>query len=138
MARHVTETYTSRAEEYTSLLGSMDSAHPEDRDLVDRWAKCCNGIVVDAGCVPGHWTDHLAGLGIPSVGIDADIDRTPRSVLCATDRTLLTSVSESVERIGEVSECEVDLDVDGRGFRGHARSVALDHGRQPGVTRPVS
>jgi SAM-dependent methyltransferase len=71
MESHVTEAYASRAEEYTSLLGSMGSVHPEDRDLVVRWAEGCDGTVVDAGCGPGHWTDHLAGLGIPAIGIDA-------------------------------------------------------------------
>lgn len=66
----VTEAYAARAAEYTELIGSVDAAHPSDRSLIDSWARSIRGPVVDAGCGPGHWTDHLAGLGFDARGID--------------------------------------------------------------------
>lgn len=62
--------YSNRAEEYSRLLGSMDSVHPSDQQLVTHWATAIDGPVVDIGCGPGQWTDHLAGLGCDVRGID--------------------------------------------------------------------
>ena len=62
--------YTARAREYAEVLGSMAAVHPSDRDLVERWAREASGRVLDAGCGPGHWTAHLASLGIEVRGID--------------------------------------------------------------------
>lgn len=66
----VTAAYARRAEEYTELLGSMASAHPSDLALIEEWARSVEGRVLDAGCGPGHWTAHLAGLGLDVRGID--------------------------------------------------------------------
>lgn len=62
--------YSARAHEYINLLGHISSTAPEDRDLVDRWARRCSGRVVDIGCGPGHWTAYLAEAGINAMGID--------------------------------------------------------------------
>jgi SAM-dependent methyltransferase len=66
----VTEAYSRRAAEYTDLLGSMDAVHDSDRQLVDTWFSGVAGRVVDAGCGPGQWTDHLSRLGVDVRGID--------------------------------------------------------------------
>lgn len=65
-----TTAYAARASEYTSLLGSMTSVHPQDRLTIDTWAKGLTGPVLDAGCGPGHWTAHLRRLGLDVRGID--------------------------------------------------------------------
>lgn len=62
--------YSNRAEEYSRLLGSIDSAHPSDLHLVTQWATAIDGPVIDVGCGPGQWTDHLAGHGCDVRGID--------------------------------------------------------------------
>jgi hypothetical protein len=51
--------YSNRAEEYSRLLGSIGSAHPSDLHLVTQWASAIDGPVIDVGCGPGQWTDHL-------------------------------------------------------------------------------
>lgn len=66
----MTAAYAARAAEYADALGSMTAVHPSDRQLVESWAASVNGRVLDAGCGPGHWTSHLAGLGIDVRGID--------------------------------------------------------------------
>ena len=66
----VASAYAARAAEYADLLGSMAAVHPIDRRLVDLWARTTSGRVLDAGCGPGHWSNHLHGLGIDVQGID--------------------------------------------------------------------
>lgn len=66
----VNTAYSARAAEYTAAVGTMDAVHPDDRQLVEQWARSVNGPVLDAGCGPGHWTAHLATLGIDVRGID--------------------------------------------------------------------
>jgi len=62
--------YSARAHEYIDLLGHIDSTAPEDRKLVDQWARKCTGRVIDVGCGPGHWTAYLTEAGINATGID--------------------------------------------------------------------
>lgn len=62
--------YSGRAAEYIDLLGSMDSVHPSDRQLVSTWAGTVDGDILDAGCGPGHWTNFLAENGNTARGID--------------------------------------------------------------------
>jgi len=62
--------YSERAEEYISLFGSVSDAHELDHDLVSRWAQRLEGPVLDAGCGPGHWADHLRRLGHDAEGVD--------------------------------------------------------------------
>ncbi|RUR01534.1 class I SAM-dependent methyltransferase [Labedella endophytica] len=66
----VTAAYAGRAAEYTDLLGSMSAVHPSDRQLVESWADAVRGRALDAGCGPGHWTNHLDGRGLDVRGID--------------------------------------------------------------------
>jgi len=70
MVRNVQASYTDRADEYIALLGSMQSVHPSDEHLVSRWAGQVEGLVLDAGCGPGHWTGHLAAQGVRVIGVD--------------------------------------------------------------------
>lgn len=67
---HVGTAYARRAAEYAELLGSMGAVHPSDRQLVDTWAAAVSGPAIDAGCGPGHWTDHLHRQGLDVRGID--------------------------------------------------------------------
>ena len=66
----MTTAYSTRATEYTELVGTMDAVHPIDRHLVETWAQSVDGAILDAGCGPGHWTNHLAALGATIRGID--------------------------------------------------------------------
>ncbi|MGH3703804.1 MAG: class I SAM-dependent DNA methyltransferase [Agromyces sp.] len=66
----VREAYTERADEYISLLGSVADMHELDRELISRWAERLDGPALDAGCGPGHWTDHLRRLGRDVEGVD--------------------------------------------------------------------
>ncbi|KRC61646.1 SAM-dependent methyltransferase [Agromyces sp. Root81] len=78
----VRDAYAGRAEEYISLFGSVDDAHELDRALVSRWAERVDGPVLDAGCGPGQWTDHLMRLGHDVEGVDL----VPAFVARARDR----------------------------------------------------
>ena len=78
----VRDAYTERAEEYISLLGSVADTHELDRELITRWAESTDGSLLDAGCGPGHWTDHLRQLGHDIEGVDL----TPAFVVRATER----------------------------------------------------
>ncbi len=62
--------YSERAEEYTAALGSIDAAASADRELIVSWARERNGLVLDAGCGPGHWTDELQRCGVRVRGLD--------------------------------------------------------------------
>ncbi|MCM6762716.1 class I SAM-dependent methyltransferase [Rathayibacter sp. ZW T2_19] len=66
----VVPSYSARAVEYAELLGSMSAVHPSDERLVSSWARSVEGRLLDAGCGPGHWTAHLAGLGRDISGVD--------------------------------------------------------------------
>lgn len=70
MIADVQASYMDRADEYIALLGSMQKVHPSDEHLVSVWAAQIEGLVLDAGCGPGHWTGHLATRGVRVVGVD--------------------------------------------------------------------
>lgn len=70
METEVHDAYSKWAGEYIHLLDSMESVHPSDQQLVTDWARPINGIVIDAGCGPGQWTEHLASQGSDVRGID--------------------------------------------------------------------
>lgn len=65
-----TAAYSAHAVEYTDVLGSISAVHPSDRQIIESWAARFEGDVLDAGCGPGHWTNHLNGLGLHARGID--------------------------------------------------------------------
>lgn len=91
--------YDGRAAEYAALLGSMDAVHPADRALVDAWSSGVTGPVLDAGCGPGHWSDHLQRQGHPVTGID----RSARMVEIA--RTARPHVAFEVADLGAPPGC---------------------------------
>lgn len=66
----VVAAYSRRSAEYSELLGSMAAMHASEVHLIISWAKQCDGIVLDVGCGPGHWTGYLAAEGIDARGID--------------------------------------------------------------------
>lgn len=66
----VRDAYGRRAQEYASLLGSVESLAEADIALVREWALAIEGPVHDVGCGPGQWTHLLRGLGADARGID--------------------------------------------------------------------
>ena len=70
----VASRYDAVATEYAELFGDVAVAHPLDRALFGVFADLVRGDggsrVVDLGCGPGHWTDHLARLGLDPTGLD--------------------------------------------------------------------
>lgn len=64
------QNYAAVADDYASMLGSIEVTAPEDRSAVERWATTVHGSILDAGCGPGHWTAHLADLGHDVAGLD--------------------------------------------------------------------
>lgn len=62
--------YTSRADEYTAALGAVEAMDPVDVRTIADWAVGCRGLVVDAGCGPGHWTHLMGSLGVDVEGVD--------------------------------------------------------------------
>ena len=96
--RTVRHAYGLRADDYTRLLGTMDSVHPDDRQLVESWADGVEGRLVDAGCGPGHWTAFLDDLGHDARGIDL----TPRFIEIA--REAYPNVRFDLESIEEMSD----------------------------------
>ena len=62
--------YAARAAEYVELLGHIESASPIDRHSIAQWASKVDGLIVDAGCGPGHWAQFMHGLGADIEGID--------------------------------------------------------------------
>ncbi|MCM3695196.1 class I SAM-dependent methyltransferase [Microbacterium oleivorans] len=65
-----TAAYASRASEYIDALGTVRLMHDADRHLIEMWAAAASGPLIDAGCGPGHWTQHLADRGADIRGID--------------------------------------------------------------------
>ncbi|RJK94860.1 class I SAM-dependent methyltransferase [Vallicoccus soli] len=62
--------YARVAELYASLLGSVEQVHRDDLALVERHLGHLRGPVLDVGCGPGHWTEHLRSLGVDASGVD--------------------------------------------------------------------
>ncbi|MFB9307985.1 SAM-dependent methyltransferase [Agromyces hippuratus] len=100
----VREAYTERAEEYISLLGSVADTHELDRALISRWAERLSGPVLDAGCGPGHWADHLLRLGNDVEGLDL----VPAFVARARER--FPEVPFRVATFDDLGVAEAELD----------------------------
>ncbi len=62
--------YGHRAAEYIELFGSIEAAAEADRDFVLDWARGVDGLILDVGCGPGHWTKYLADDGLLVEGVD--------------------------------------------------------------------
>jgi SAM-dependent methyltransferase len=70
MINVVSDAYSRRAVEYVERFASLGAVHPSDRQLVATWAHGIEGVVIDAGCGPGHWTNFLSEAGVPAIGVD--------------------------------------------------------------------
>ncbi|MFE2165003.1 class I SAM-dependent methyltransferase [Streptomyces sp. NPDC059447] len=76
----VRASYDTVAVDYARLLGTELSGRPLDRGMLSAFAEYVRGDgrgdgsggrpVADVGCGPGRVTAHLAGLGVPTFGID--------------------------------------------------------------------
>lgn len=62
--------YDARAAEYIELAGSIDQMDTRDRDLIARWRDATSGMLLDAGCGPGHWTEFLHDRHRAVLGLD--------------------------------------------------------------------
>lgn len=62
--------YRARAAEYTALFGSVEDMHKLDRQRIEQWAMGIEGQVIDVGCGPGRWTNHLHQRGVKVQGVD--------------------------------------------------------------------
>ncbi len=67
---HVREAYDSRAAEYIELFGDVSQMAEPDRNLIGRWRDSTPGLLLDAGCGPGHWTSFLHDGHRDVLGID--------------------------------------------------------------------
>lgn len=57
----VARAYDERAAEYLEVAGDLGLMDPRDRELIRRWRDETPGMLLDAGCGPGHWTAFLHG-----------------------------------------------------------------------------
>ncbi len=62
--------YDRRAVDYMRLGGSIELMDPRDCGLIARWRDGTPGLLLDAGCGPGHWTRFLGEGGREVVGVD--------------------------------------------------------------------
>jgi len=67
--------YDGLAEAYDDLVRGSNSVDPLQTAMITAFADLVRSgpseaDVLDAGCGPGHWTDHLDRLGVPARGID--------------------------------------------------------------------
>lgn len=62
--------YSRRSAEYIVRFDNVSSVNRGDRDRITQWATGIAGPLLDAGCGPGQWTGHLAGLGCDIEGVD--------------------------------------------------------------------
>jgi SAM-dependent methyltransferase len=69
-SRDVQQAYSSLAQQYIDLLGSVEIVHPDDLLLIERHLGHLEGPVLDAGCGPGHMTGFLGSVGLDVTGID--------------------------------------------------------------------
>ncbi|WP_432482911.1 class I SAM-dependent DNA methyltransferase [Kineococcus esterisolvens] len=66
----VQRAYSSLAQQYIDLLGSVETVHPDDLRLIERHLGHLSGPVLDLGCGPGHLTGFLHAAGCQVAGID--------------------------------------------------------------------
>lgn len=65
--------YDERAAEYRELAGDLGLMDPRDRALIRCWRDETPGMLLDAGCGPGHWTAFLHGDGGAEPGAGRDV-----------------------------------------------------------------
>ena len=66
----VGRSYSAIADTYIRLIGEIGATDPDDLEFIERHLGTCAGVVLDAGCGPGHLTGFLADLGRDVRGID--------------------------------------------------------------------
>ena len=66
----VRSAYAGRADEYIAVLGSIDAAAEPNRQLITSWAAGSTGRIIDVGCGPGQWANHLHDAGADIEGVD--------------------------------------------------------------------
>ena len=70
----VRASYDAVAADYVRLVAAPDAMDPVSRSMLSAFAELAGaaglGPVADLGCGPGRVTAHLAGLGLPTFGID--------------------------------------------------------------------
>ncbi|MGI5520076.1 class I SAM-dependent methyltransferase [Micromonospora sp. CA-259024] len=66
----VRQAYTSVAELYISLFGTVQQVDADDLAFIGRHLAGRPGTVLDLGCGPGHLTGYLCSLGVDAAGID--------------------------------------------------------------------
>lgn len=73
--------YDARAAEYVDLAGSIEQMDARDAAVIAAWRDATPGMLLDAGCGPGHWTEFLGRGGREAQGIDlsAEFIATARS-----------------------------------------------------------
>ncbi|MGJ0388882.1 class I SAM-dependent methyltransferase [Microbacterium sp. CGR1] len=62
--------YDARAAEYVALAGSIEQMDARDAAVIAAWRDGTRGLLLDAGCGPGQWTEFLSRGGREVHGID--------------------------------------------------------------------
>lgn len=62
--------YDARAAEYVAVAGAVEQMDARDAAVIARWRDDTQGLLLDAGCGPGHWTAFLARGGREVCGVD--------------------------------------------------------------------
>lgn len=74
MSSTVAAAYDARAAEYVAIGGRVEQMDGRDRESISRWRDETHGLLLDAGCGPGHWTHHLAEGDRDVVGVDVSAE----------------------------------------------------------------
>lgn len=56
----VAAAYDARAAEYVELVGAIEQMDVRDAAVIEAWRDTAPGLLLDAGCGPGHWTQLLS------------------------------------------------------------------------------
>lgn len=56
----VAAAYDERAAEYVKLAGAIEQMDARDAAVIEAWRDTAFGLLLDAGCGPGHWTQLLS------------------------------------------------------------------------------
>lgn len=62
--------YDARAAEYVELAGAIEQMDARDAAVIAAWRDATAGLLLDAGCGPGHWTEFLGKDGREVRGVD--------------------------------------------------------------------
>lgn len=62
--------YDARAAEYVGMAGTIAQMDARDAATIAAWRDGISGLLLDAGCGPGHWTAFLGDGGREAWGVD--------------------------------------------------------------------